>query len=385
MGNKENAWGASQHTLSCFAAMRILAIESSCDETAASIVEDGIHVRSNCIASAQKVFEKSGGVIPEDAARRQLQCILPVLHQALDEAAIQSENLDAIAVTHGPGLLGSLLIGTTTARVLSRLWHLPLMGVHHTMGHLSSTWLETTLEDPPLFPLLTLSASGGHTELWLRESHTRGTLLGRTRDDAAGEAFDKGASMLGLPYPGGPAIAARALQGSPHAFPFPLPLSTKEHTLDFSFSGLKNALRLTLQTCAHPLPIADLAASFEHAICAHLIDRILRAIERFPHVREVHLVGGVSANTHLRSHLQENIPALRLRTPARLSYCTDNAAMIAAAAAFLIQEQPDTVFAPFATTASLPLEAVGSDAVQVIHSVPCRWHSRGISSSSSSS
>lgn len=351
-----------QHTLSCFAAMRILAIESSCDETAASVVEDGIHVRSNCIASAQKVFEKSGGVIPEDAARRQLQCILPVLHQALDDANIQPTDLDALAVTHGPGLLGSLLIGTTTARVLSRLWHLPLIGVHHTMGHLSSTWLEGVIEDPPLFPLLTLSASGGHTDLWLRESHTRGTLLGRTRDDAAGEAFDKGASMLGLPYPGGPAIASSALQGNPHAFPFPLPLSTKEDTLDFSFSGLKNALRLTLQACTSPLPVADLAASFEHAICSHLTDRILRAIKRYPQVREVHLVGGVSANTHLRSHLKDSVPSVRLRTPARLSYCTDNAAMIAAAATFMMLETPETAIAPFLTTASLPLEAVGSDA-----------------------
>ncbi len=238
--------------------MRILSIETSCDETAAAVVEDGIFVRSNVIASSQDVFTKAGGVIPEEAARRQVECILPVIEQAIDGIGLTPKDIDAIAVTRGPGLLGSLLVGTTTARVLSSMWKIPVVGIHHTLGHLSSTWLvnETqdsrrmTKESEPIFPILTLSASGGHTELWLRTAHTKGTLHGRTRDDAAGEAFDKGASLLGLPYPGGPAIAKLADEGDEHVYDFPLPLA-KEDTLDFSFSGLKTSLRYLLRDLAH--------------------------------------------------------------------------------------------------------------------------------------
>ncbi len=333
--------------------MRILGIETSCDETAAAVVENGRRVQSNVIASSKDVFARMGGVIPEDAARRQVECILPVIGQALE--GIGKEAIDAIAVTRGPGLLGSLLVGTTTARTLAALWEKPLIGVHHTLGHLSSTWLDA--EGEPQFPLLTLSVSGGHTELWLRESHTRGTLLGRTRDDAAGEAFDKGASLLGLPYPGGPSLAALAAQGNSNAYPFPLPLSD-DPSLDWSFSGLKTALRYLMRDTPDAAP-ADLAASYEHGLCRHLCDRVERALNLHAGCRELHVVGGVSANRHLRTMLEHALPAnVTLRHPRDPSYCTDNGAMIAAAGFFLHTERNEQAFVPFETEATTPLSSV---------------------------
>jgi N6-L-threonylcarbamoyladenine synthase len=334
--------------------VRILAIESSCDETAAAIVEGGAAVRSNIIASSRDAFERTGGVIPEDAARRQVECILPVIHQAMDGIVASHDEIDCIAVTKGPGLLGSLLVGTVAARSIAKLWKKPLIGVHHTLGHLSSTWLGIE-NDAPAFPILTLSASGGHTDLWLRENHLKGTLIGRTRDDAAGEAFDKGASLLGLPYPGGPAISRSGTDGNISAFAFPSPLS-KDDTLDFSFSGLKTALRYVIRDLkTDNLPVNDLAASFEHAICAHLCSRIALAIEKHPEIREVHVVGGVSANKRLREDVK-NVAAGRIvRFPLSITYCTDNAAMIAAAAQFMHDELGDAAFSGFETIASLPL------------------------------
>lgn len=333
--------------------MRILGIETSCDETAAALVEDGRVVRANVIASSMKNFERTGGVIPEQAARRQVEYILPVLEEVLRGTGLVMDEIDAIAVTKGPGLMGSLLTGTATARMLSLLWGKPLIGVHHTLGHLTSPWLG--LEEEPQFPVLTLSASGGHTELWLRTAHAEGMLLGRTRDDAAGEAFDKGASLLGLPYPGGPAIGETALKGDEKAVKFPLPL-TKEDTLDFSFSGLKTSLRYAVRD-AGPLGetlIANLAASYQFALCRHLADRVKNALEEHD-VREVHVVGGVSANTRLREMMRETCGGLTVRTPQTLSYCTDNAAMIASAAYYLWKEKSDEAFEGFATSASLPL------------------------------
>jgi len=199
--------------------MIILGIETSCDETSVALVADGREVLSSVIASSRQSFEALAGVIPEEAARKQVECMVPVLREAMHEADIPVGEIDAIAVTRGPGLLGSLLVGTTTARVLSYSWNRPLIGVHHTLGHLSSPWLAPPgVESEDIrFPILSLSASGGHTDLWYRTSHTAGTLLGRTRDDAAGEAFDKGASILGLPYPGGPSISKASEGGSPDA------------------------------------------------------------------------------------------------------------------------------------------------------------------------
>jgi len=345
--------------------MNVLGIETSCDETSAAVVTNGTNVRSCIIASSRDAFSLSGGVIPEHAAREQIRSIQPVIDQALTQAGITPEDIDLIAVTRGPGLLGSLLVGSVTARALAAFWKKPLIGVHHTLGHLSSTWL-TEMNNPqspiphPQFPMLTLSASGGHTELWLRTSHVHGKLLGQTRDDAAGEAFDKGASMLSLPYPGGPSISQAGEFGNPLAFPFPHPLSG-EDTLDFSYSGLKTALKYTLRDlppAQHAERVADLAASFEHAICAHLIDRVSRALRHHGDVREVHVVGGVSANRRLRTMLSDVCGDRPVRFPIQLLYCTDNAAMIAAAATFLMQERPPEVALPFITAASFPYEDV---------------------------
>jgi N6-L-threonylcarbamoyladenine synthase len=292
-----------------------------------------------------------------------VECILPTIEEALRGTGVSPEQLDAIAVTRGPGLLGSLLVGTTAARTLGMIWKKPIVGVHHTLGHLSSTWLDTNPEDQPQFPLLTLSASGGHTELWLRTSHTKGTLLGRTRDDAAGEAFDKGAKLLGLPYPGGPAIGETGREGNPRAFVFPKPLKD-EDGFDFSFSGLKTSLRYLIRdTPDWQRHMADLCASYEHALCAHLCARIETVLDRHPEIREVHCVGGVSANTRLRTMLKESAKDLTVRFPSKLSYCTDNAAMIAAAGYFLLEEQPASATRSFGAIASLPLnEALNATA-----------------------
>ena len=353
--------------------MIILGIESSCDETAVAIVKDGTEVLSSVITSTKDVFADAGGVVPEDAARRQVECILPVLHSALKKANISTDDLDAIAVTRGPGLLGSLLVGTVTARTIATLWKKPLIGVHHTFGHLSSTWLKDVSSNSQLstlnfsFPIITLSVSGGHTDLWYRTSHTKGTLLGRTRDDAAGEAFDKGASMLGFPYPGGPSIAKASEDGDEHAFDLPIALKN-EDTLDFSFSGVKTALRNTIQKkCEAPASpagrrstkheISDLAASYQFALCGQLCDRLRRATEKYTDAKEVHLVGGVSANTRLRELVHHAVPHLTVRHPATIQYCTDNAAMIAAGGFFLAQELGNDAYAAFETLSSIPLES----------------------------
>lgn len=339
--------------------MKMLGIETSCDETSVAVVEDGTRVRSCVIASSRQTFERTGGVIPEQAAREQIRSMQPVLDRALQDARCRPQDLDGIAVTRGPGLLGSLLVGTVTARTLAALWNTPIVGVHHTLGHLSSTWLDCA--ETPRFPLLALSASGGHTELWLRNAHTQGVLLGRTRDDAAGEAFDKGANMLSLPYPGGPSISQAGATGNPDAFPFPRPLAG-EDTLDFSYSGLKTALKYTLRDLGHSSSLtthssqltADLAASYENAICAHLVDRVTRALKVHPTVREIHVVGGVSANVRLKTLLTAVCEGRTLRFPVKILYCTDNAAMIAAAGTFLLREHLEAGERTFETAASLP-------------------------------
>jgi len=348
--------------------MLILGIETSCDETSAAIVRDGRQVIHCLIATSGQDFRHLGGVIPEDAARQQLVTMLPVLEKTLSASGTSKDALDAIAVAMGPGLLGSLLVGTTTARVLASVWQRPLIGVHHTLGHLSSPWLTDAPPDPsdePAFPLLALSVSGGHTELWYRTSHTTGSLLGSTRDDAAGEAFDKGAAMLGLPYPGGPALEKLAEDGDSKRFSFPLPLHDSP-VLDFSFSGLKTSLKYLLRDlraarsgALPPRELAAIAASYQRAICAHLTHRVSRALERFPDAREVHIVGGVAANLALRKSLEETLhsKAIRLRMPVSLRYCTDNGAMIAAAGTFLVREKPKTAYAQFRTFATGNLSA----------------------------
>ena len=328
--------------------MKILGFETSCDETAASVVENGTTVHSSIIATSKETFSASGGVIPEQAARMQVESIVPVLHQALDNSGLTCSDVDAIATTKGPGLMGSLLVGATAARVVSSLWKKPLIGVHHTLGHLSSTWLGQA--ERCAFPCITLSVSGGHSDIWYRTSHTKGICIGKTQDDAAGEAFDKGASLLGLSYPGGPAIAAAAEGGDPHAYPFPSPLKG-DSTLNFSFSGLKTALKYTLRDMKSDPRIADITASYQHALCMHLTDQLVQAISQYPEVKQVHIVGGVSANLYLRSLVAErcSIPVI---TPLLIAYCTDNAAMIASAAFFIHQESGVKAYEAFETSAS---------------------------------
>jgi N6-L-threonylcarbamoyladenine synthase len=344
--------------------MLILGIETSCDETSAAVVRDGVTVLSCVISSSKHDFVSVGGVIPEEAARRQLEVILPVIEKSLADAQITSRDIDAIAVTSGPGLLGSLLVGTTTARGLAVVWGRPLIPVHHTLGHLSSTWLtQEPKKLEPLFPILTLSVSGGHTDLWHRTSHTHGSLIGSTRDDAAGEAFDKGAVLLGLPYPGGPALSKLAEGGNSTRFTFPTPLK-HDGSLGFSFSGLKTSLKYTLrdlgESAKDAQALKDLAAGYQSAICAHLTDKLETAMKRYADVREVHIVGGVSANTKLREEVGALCKGRGMiaRFPETLRYCTDNGAMIAAAGEFLVREQPSMLRGLMETRATIPLASV---------------------------
>lgn len=329
--------------------MLILGIETSCDETSAAIVEDGQVVRSCVIASSLAFFVKTGGVIPEYAARRQVESMIPVLRHALGEAGVSFSDLAAIAVTSCPGLLGSLLVGTTAARMLQTVTKLPLIPVHHTLGHLCSTWLTDDSSAIPTiqFPVLTLSVSGGHSDLWYRTMPLTGKLVGSTRDDAAGEAFDKGATLFGLPYPGGPALAKLAFGGDRTKHHFPLPLS-HEDGFDFSFSGLKTALKYLLRDLdaqkieRTPSVLKDIAASYEHAIVQHLLKQTERVCDAHPDIRELHIVGGVSANAHLQFMFRETFGSrgIDVHLPTKSAYCTDNAAMIASAGYFLLQANP---------------------------------------------
>ncbi len=346
--------------------MLTLGIETSCDETSVAFVEDGQRVVSCVIASSQKSFAHMGGVIPEYAARSQLESILPTLQAAEAKAGKNVADCDLIAVTAYPGLLGSLLVGTATARTLSFVHKIPLIPVHHTLGHLDSTWLHNSNDTKPCpaFPILTLSVSGGHSDIWHRTSHTTGEKIGTTRDDAAGEAFDKGAMLLGLPYPGGPVLAKLAQSGDASTHKFPLPLE-REPGCNFSFSGLKTALKYRIEDCGGLSALseqdkANLAASYEAAIIAHLMRQLRRALEVQPDVREIHIVGGVAANVTLRNALQTLGESQQIvtRFPATILYCTDNAAMIAAAGTFLARERPATINAPFVTSATKELENV---------------------------
>lgn len=309
---------------------RILAIETSCDETATAVVEDGRHILSNVVASQVDLHAAFGGVVPEVASRQHLLLAMPVLEQAMEEAGVSWQDLAAAAVTHGPGLAGSLLVGVNLAKGLSLARGIPLLGINHLEGHIYANWLEPDFE--PIFPLLCLLVSGAHSDLVLMEGHGRYHLVGRTRDDAAGEAFDKAARILGLGYPGGPAIQGAALSGDPRRFP--LPRAWLRGTNDFSFSGMKTALlRLAqgLEASGRPLPTNDLAAAFQSAVVDVLVEKTLRAAQGFA-ASQLVLGGGVAANLLLRETFRER-SALPLYA-ARPALCTDNAAMIAAAAYF---------------------------------------------------
>ena len=308
----------------------VLGIESSCDETAAAVIGHEGTVLSNVVSSQIRIHEKFGGIVPELAARAHLGLIDQVVGQALSQAHVSKRDLGAIAVTQGPGLAGALLVGTSYAKALSYGLRIPIVGVNHLCGHIASTWLAD-----PTFPVscIVLVVSGGHTHLYRREIDGRCVLLGSTRDDAAGEAFDKGAQMLGLGYPGGPAIDRVARSGDPGAMVFPR-FRGGRYSLDFSFSGLKTSLLYKLRDmmgAPSPDQVADLAASYQEAIVEVLVAKAFVALEQ-GNLDALAVVGGVSANSRLRMLLNERAArsCIRLAIPP-IEYCTDNAAMIAAA------------------------------------------------------
>ena len=314
---------------------RILGIETSCDETAAAIVENGRHILSNVVASQAEMHAKYGGIFPEMASRAHVETIHQVVEQALSEAHVGLEAIDAIVVTRGPGLAGSLVVGVNMAKGLAMGAGLPLIGVNHLEAHLYSIWLVEE-EAEPTFPLLGLIVSGGHTELVIMHDHLQYERLGGTLDDAAGEAFDKVARLLGLSYPGGPAIEQAAENGDPQAFKFPR--AWLKGTWDFSFSGLKTAvlrevreqqpeLEAGVDIPEPGLPVDDLAASFQAAAVDVLVGKTIAASEEFE-ASQILVAGGVSANLALRRSFQ-NQSKIPVRVPP-LELCTDNAAMIAA-------------------------------------------------------
>lgn len=308
-----------------------MAIETSCDETACAVLEDGQRVLSNVIASQVDIHAATGGVVPEVAAREHVLQIVPVIDRALEVAGCDWDDIDLLACTKGPGLVSSLIIGTEAASVISYVKKKPLVAVQHIMGHLYSTWLE--LEEEPQFPILALTVSGGHNELVLMRSHDEFEILGETLDDAAGEAFDKVARLMGLGYPGGPVIGRLAVGADAGRFDLPRAWMGVDN-LDFSFSGLKTAVWDLVRNYQGELDErfkADLAASFQEAVVDVLAGKLMRAYARYPEVREVHLVGGVSANSRLRELIKERMPEVLFRFPAKIEYCTDNAAMIGCA------------------------------------------------------
>jgi N6-L-threonylcarbamoyladenine synthase len=347
--------------------MNILAIETSCDETAAAVVHEGRWVRSNVVASQIALHERYGGIVPELASRRHITAIVPVMREALDVAQTTRDEIDAIAVTEGPGLAGALLVGVNVAKTLAFAWKKPLIPVNHLEGHVYANWLippgneESEPPRAPAFPAVCLIVSGGHTDLLLIHKHGVYEILGRTLDDAAGEAFDKGARILGLGYPGGPAIQ-HAAEG--HRPLEQLPRAWLGDSYDFSFSGLKTALLRQCEQYRKPqplprerttkrqaatragepfpehappayapnMPAGELAAAYQEAIVEVLVEKTMRAAQQ-EHARSVMLSGGVAANALLRRRMASRLRGQRipLHVP-ELQFCTDNAAMIAGAA-----------------------------------------------------
>ncbi|MEE8419447.1 MAG: tRNA (adenosine(37)-N6)-threonylcarbamoyltransferase complex transferase subunit TsaD [Dehalococcoidales bacterium] len=307
--------------------MLILGIETSCDETAAAVIDSGVRILSSTVASQVEIHTRYGGIVPEVASRQHILSIIPVINQALTEAGVGWADLDGIAVTCGPGLAGSLLIGVNAAKAIALARGLPLTGVNHLEGHIYANWLAESGPERPLFPLLCLIVSGGHSDLILMKGHGDYTLLGRTRDDAAGEAFDKAARILELGYPGGPAIQAAAESGSPS---LQLPRAWLKGTNDFSFSGLKTAL-LRLAEGGGISDRADAAASFQEAVVDVLVTKSAAAAREYG-VKQLALAGGVAANAALRQRLTQSSPVPVLIPEPEL--CTDNAAMIGACGYF---------------------------------------------------
>jgi len=307
----------------------ILGIETSCDETAAAVLADGPKILASVVASQDQIHAPYGGVVPELASRRHVEIIVPVIQRALGEASVSLADLTGIAVTQGPGLVGSLLVGCSVAKSLAYVRKLPLAGVNHLEGHIFAAFLQ---EPSPDYPFLALVVSGGHTALYLARKPLSYELIGQTRDDAAGEAFDKVAKLLGLGYPGGPIIEQTARSGDPKAIQFPVAQIT-DGAPDFSFSGIKTAVSLHVKRARplSPAHVADIAASFQSTVVKMLVRKTVRAaLSR--RVRRLVLTGGVAANKALRGALEAEATErgweLFIPPPA---LCTDNAAMIAAA------------------------------------------------------
>lgn len=314
---------------------RILALESSCDETACAIIENGRGLLSSVVASQMEVHARFGGVFPEVASRQHVLAVVPVVEQALAQAHLSLSDVDAVAVTRGPGLAGSLVVGMNAAKGLAVGLGVPLVGVNHLEGHIYSAWVHEAGDpapDAPQFPLMALLVSGGHTELNLMTDHLTYQRLGATLDDAAGEAFDKVARTLGLAYPGGPAIQKAAETGDPRRFNFPR--AWMERSWNFSFSGLKTAVLnqvKEIQKKSQSLPVEDLAAGFQAAVVDVLFHKTLDAAREHG-AKEILVAGGVSANQALREAFQGQ-DEFKVHIPP-LALCTDNAAMVAAAGYF---------------------------------------------------
>ena len=325
--------------------MIILGIESSCDETAAAIIKDGRHILSNTVVSQIDIHAAYGGVIPEIAARSHIEAVNPVINQTLADAKLTINNVDAIAVTHTPGLVGSLLVGTLAARTLAILYNIPFYPTHHLKSHIYANWLSG---HQPEFPLLSAVISGGHTQIIYMERHDHFEIIGTTRDDAIGECFDKVAKILGLPYPGGPSIAKAAQNGDSAKYRLPIP---KVSNLHFPFSGLKTAVlraiqkerNLPITTPSHELQqhltnqqISDFAASFQSTAVKILIQKLKMAAQTRP-VKSILLAGGVSANQCLRDEIQKTFSKDYQVFFPDPSLSTDNGAMVASAAYYSIQ------------------------------------------------
>ncbi len=311
---------------------RILAIETSCDETACAVLENGRALLSSIVASQMDIHARYGGVFPEVASRQHVLSIIPVVEETLTQSNLTLKDIDAVAVTRGPGLAGSLVVGMNMAKGIALGMNLPIIGVNHLEGHIYSSWVYNASESAPAepqFPLMALLVSGGHTELNLMTDHLTYKRLGSTRDDAAGEAFDKVARLLGLPYPGGPSVQRAAETGDPTRFKFPR--ARLDNPYDFSFSGLKTAVLYEvndLKKKQTTLPVEDLAASFQAAVVDVLFGRTIQAA-RDHNAKEILVAGGVSANHALRKAFQSQ-DEFKVHIPP-FSLCTDNAAMIGAA------------------------------------------------------
>jgi len=337
--------------------MKILAIETSCDETAAAIVskdllKNYVKILSNVVASSLIYHAKTGGIIPDVAAREQLKFIIPVIEKAINDAKVAIKDIDAIAVTKGPGLIGSLLIGVETAKTLAYLWNKPIIPVNHLLGHIYANWLITPNKKQPTnnkklevigqkleveFPALALLVSGGHTDLVLLESHRIIKWIGGTLDDAAGEAFDKIGRLLNFPYPAGPAIEKASERGDTSRFTFPRPM-IGSHDFNFSFSGLKAAVSREVLKLGqlNKQQVSDISLATQKAIIEVLVRKTLKAAKKY-NVKSILLGGGVAANQQLRDYLKLEIENWKLKIPLFVPekrLCTDNAAMIGAYAAF---------------------------------------------------